>query len=105
MHDEQLAKEGTGTSFSAPREQDLPDGGRAIAFEARRGERAWTFLVTEPALKLANQGSLRDGDLLATFRHCEQWMHDIAETHVEGGHSTDAPIVLTDATISTADDR
>ena len=105
MHDEQLAKQGTGTTFSEPREQALPDGTRAVAFDASRGERTWTFQVTEPALKMANLGSLQDGDLMATFRHCRQWMHNIAETYVEGGHATDAPIVLTDAAITTADDR
>lgn len=104
MHDEQLAKEGSGTTFSEPREQDL-SGTRTVQFEARRGQRSWTFQVTEPALKLANQGSLQDGDLMATFRHCEQWLHNIAETYVEGGHATDQPIVLTDAAIMTSDDR
>ena len=104
MHDEQLTQGGSGTTFSEPREQALPQG-RAVAFEARRGERAWTFQVPEDALVLANAGSLENGDALATFRRCSQWLHNIAETFVESGHASDAPIVMTPELLTTSDDR
>ena len=104
MHDEQLAKEGTGTTFSEPRAQQAA-GGRAVAFDARRGERTWTFVVPEAALAMANRGSLENGDPIATFQRCRQWLHDIAETFVESGHASDQPIQMTPELLTTSDDR
>lgn len=104
MHDEQLAKEGTGTTFSEPRPQQAA-GRQAVAFDARRGERTWTFIVPEDTLAMANRGSLENGDPMATFQRCQQWLHNIAETFVESGHASDQPIEMTQALLTTSDDR
>lgn len=79
--------------------------GRDVVFEATRGHGTWTFRVTEDALALANMGELVDGDPMATFHKCRQWLQDVAERYVTEGFPTDAPIVLDAATLTTASDR
>ena len=86
--------------FSEPRIE-----GRDVIFEAARPHGTWTFRVTEDALELANMGDLVDGDPLATFHKCRQWLHEVAERYVTDGFPTDAPILMDAATLTTASDR